>query len=250
MIMLPEPIFIRVFNADSNGSLEHTITTIQNAHYTLMKEWEGTFPIERVDTPHTPFWRDIKAHRLVIPPDQGLKRELMHSWHNGPLSGHPGRDKTIRKINREYFWPGARAWITEYIKGCATCQQNKNLTHRIKTPPFHIPSVINAKPFSHIAMDLITGLPKSDGFNAILTIVDHGCSQGTIFLPCTTTITRAGIAKLYLENVFRWFRLPRKIISDRDLRFTSHFRKAITQALGITQNLSTAFHPQTDGLSE
>jgi Chromo (CHRromatin Organisation MOdifier) domain len=99
-------------------------------------------------------------------------------------------------------------------------------------------------------MDLITGLPKSNGFDAILTIVDHGCSRGAIFLPCTTTITGAGIAKLYLENMFRWFGLPCKIISDRDPRFTSHFGKAITQALGITQNLSTAFHPQTDGLSE
>ena len=56
--------------------------------------------------------------------------------------------------------------------------------------------------------------------------------------------------KLYLENVFRWFGLPKKIISDRDPHFTSHFGKAITKALGITQNLSTAFHPQTDGLSE
>jgi hypothetical protein len=46
MVMLPEPIFIRIFDADSDGSLEHTITTIQNAHRTLMKEWEGTFPIK------------------------------------------------------------------------------------------------------------------------------------------------------------------------------------------------------------
>jgi hypothetical protein len=63
-------------------------------------------------------------------------------------------------------------------------------------------------------------------------------------------ITGAGIAKLYLENIFRWFGLPQKIISDQDPRFTSHFGKSITKALGITQNLSTAFHPQTDGLSE
>jgi Chromo (CHRromatin Organisation MOdifier) domain/Integrase zinc binding domain len=174
----------------------------------------------------------------------------MHTWHNGPLNGHPGRDETIRRVNKEYFWPGARAWIMEYVKGCAIGQQNKNLTHRIKTPLFWIPSVIDAKPFSHIAMDLIMGLPKSDGHDAILTIVDHGCSRGAIFLPCSTTITGTGIAKLYLENIFRWFGLPKRIISDRDPRFTSHFRKAITKVLGIMQNLSTAFHPQTDSLSE
>jgi RNase H-like domain found in reverse transcriptase/Reverse transcriptase (RNA-dependent DNA polymerase)/Integrase zinc binding domain len=250
MIMLPEPLFICVADEDSLGSIEHFITIIQNNNRSLMKEWEGTFPIEWIDGPNTPFWQDISAHRLVIPPDQGLKREIMHIWHDSPLNGHPGRDETIRRVNKEYFWPGTRAWITEYVKGCATCQQNKNLTHCIKTPLFRIPSTIDAKPFSHIAMDLITGLPKSDGHDAILTIVDHRCSWGAIFLPYSTTITSARIAKLYLENVFRWFGLPQKIISDWDPRFMSHFGKSITKALGITQNLSTAFHPQTDGLSE
>jgi hypothetical protein len=86
----------------------------------------------------------------------------------------------------------------EYVKGCATCQQNKNLTHHIKTPIFQIPSSISTKPFSHIAMDLITGLPKSNRHDAILTIVDHGCSRAAIFLPCSTTITGTGIAQLYM----------------------------------------------------
>jgi hypothetical protein len=65
-------------------------------------------------------------------------------------------------------------------------------------------------------MDLITGLPESNGYDAILTIVDHGCSRAAIFLPCSTSITGAGIAQLYLEHLFRWFGIPQKIISDRD----------------------------------
>jgi transposase InsO family protein len=58
------------------------------------------------------------------------------------------------------------------------------------------------------------------------------------------------ITQLYLEHIFGWFGLPQKIISDQDPRFTSHFTKGLIQGLGIDQNLSTAFHPQTDGLSE
>jgi hypothetical protein len=46
MIMLPEPLFIRVADEDSLGSIEHFITIIQNNNRSLMKEWEGTFPIE------------------------------------------------------------------------------------------------------------------------------------------------------------------------------------------------------------
>ena len=99
-------------------------------------------------------------------------------------------------------------------------------------------------------MDLITGLPNRQGYNAILTIINHGCSRAAIFLPCNTNISGPGITQLYLNHVYRWFGLPTKIISDRDPHFTSHFRKAITKKLGVQQNLSTTFHPQTDGLLE
>ena len=141
-------------------------------------------------------------------------------------------------------------WITDYVKGCATCQQNKIQTHKRKTPPFGITTMPNMKPFSQIAMDLITGLPQVNGKNAILTIVDHSCSRVAIFIPCTTTITGPGIAQLYLRNVYPWFGLPSRVISDRDPRFTSQFRKALMTRLGINRNISTAFHLHTGGLLE
>ena len=99
-------------------------------------------------------------------------------------------------------------------------------------------------------MDLITGLPERHNHNAILTIVDQGCSCTAVFPPCNTTITRAGITQLYFDNIVQWFSIPKKIISNRDLRFTSHFGRALATKLGINQNLSTVFHPQTDRLSE
>jgi hypothetical protein len=74
-------------------------------------------------------------------------------------------------------------------------------------------------------MDLITGLPPMKGKDAILTIMDQGCLCVTIFLPCSITITGPGIAHLYHDHISRWFRLPTKIISDRDPRFTLHFGK-------------------------
>jgi len=143
-----------------------------------------------------------------------------------------------------------KEWIANYVKGCAICQQNKIITHQTKVPPYRIPTETNARPFQQVAMDLITGLPPVKGKDAILTIVDQGCSRAAIFLACDTMITGPGIAQLYMDHVFRWFGLPVKVISDRDPRFTLHFGKALTKRLDIQQNLSTAFHPQTDRLSE
>ena len=89
-------------------------------------------------------------------------------------------------------------WIMDYVKGCATCQQNKIQTHKRRTPLFRITTTPNMRPFSQIAMDLIIGLPQVNRKDAILTIVDHGCSRAAIFLPCSTIITGPGIAQLYL----------------------------------------------------
>ncbi len=178
------------------------------------------------------------------------KRNLMTLIHDHPTAGHPGRDETIRKATEILPWTGMQQWIADYVKGCATCQQNKIMTHKRKTPLYRITTKEGTLPFQQIAMDLITGLPQQHRHNAILTIVDHGCSHAAIFLPCSDTITGPGIAQLYLDYVYRWFGLPVKMISDRDPRFTSHFSKALSEKLGIERNLSTAFHPQTDGLSE
>src|SRR5487761_1819882 len=174
---------------DSPGTLEEQIVKTQK-HYqqamTILQEQDLAYP---TTTSIGTFWKDKIQHRLIIPKDKELHRQVADTWHNDPTGGPPGRDETTRRINDRYFWPGARTWIADYVKGCATCQQNKNLAHRIKASLYRIPVPTRPAPFKHVALDLITGLPKSRGFDAILTIVDHGCSRAAIFLPCHTTIT-------------------------------------------------------------
>jgi hypothetical protein len=64
-------------------------------------------------------------------------------------------------------------------------------------------------------MDLITQLPKNGSYDAILMIIDHRCTWAAIFLPCSTTITGEGIANLYLNNIYQWLGVLRKMISDQ-----------------------------------
>ena len=98
------------------------------------------------------------AITLESPSDQFL-RNILQETHNHPTTGHPRRDETIRKIRELYQWPKMNQWIKDYIKGCATCQQNKIQTHKKKTPLFGITMTPDMKPFSQIALDLIMGLP-------------------------------------------------------------------------------------------
>src|SRR5713226_8492866 len=135
-------------------------------------------------------------------PSEAQKRDLMTLVHDHPTAGHPGRDETLRQAQNHLVWKGMKAWVANYVAGCATCQQNKNLMHQPRIPLYRITTPEDSLPFQQIAMDLITGLPNIRGKDTILTIVDHGCSRAAMFLPCSITITRPGIAALYLKHIY------------------------------------------------
>ncbi len=105
-------------------------------------------------------------------------------------------------------------------------------------------------PFETIALDFITKLPVSQGYDSILTITDHDCTKATVFIPCKESITAEETAGLIVQHIFPWFGLPLKFISDRDPRFASKFIRGLCKATGTTQNISTAYHPRMDGQSE
>jgi hypothetical protein len=174
-----------------------------------------------------------------------LKKHYDH-----PTAGHPGTASTYFSVRTQYWWPKMKEWIQQYIKGCGTCQQNKTNMHPPKPSLYPITPKPSSTPFSTIAMDWITKLPLSFGYDSILTITDHDCSKAVLLFPCKETMGTTDLAKLYFNKVFPHYGIPTKIISDRDPRLTSKLAKEICQEADIDQNISTAYHPQTDGQSE
>jgi len=99
-------------------------------------------------------------------------------------------------------------------------------------------------------MDFITKLPQSEGYDTILTITDTDCSKVSIFIPCNEAINSEGVALLDLNNVIPHYSIPHKIILDHDICFVSKFSTELCCILNIHQNISTAYHPQTDRASK
>ena len=128
--------------------------------------------------------------------------------------------------------------------------QGQYMTNQSPAVAYSIFPKVDAKPFEVIALDFITKLPKSHQYDSILTITDHDCTKASLFIPCREEISAEGVAQLFITRVFRYYGLPSRIISDRDPRFASKFMREICKILGIHQNISTAYHPRTDGQSE
>ena len=87
-------------------------------------------------------------------------------------------------MGRDYWWPGAQHFMREYVWGCAKCQENKADTHLNKPPLQPISLDPQAHPFLTIAVDFIVKLPKSRGYDLVLTIINHDCTKLVILLPC------------------------------------------------------------------
>ena len=98
-------------------------------------------------------------------------------------------------------------------------------------------------------MDFITELPDSNGYDAILVIVDKLTKYAT-FIPTQTTINEKETAQLFFKHIVCKNGLPRQIISDRDSRWTGTFWKEICRLMDIKRSLTTAYHPQADGQTE
>jgi hypothetical protein len=98
-------------------------------------------------------------------------------------------------------------------------------------------------------MDFISGLPLADGYDSIATFVDTFTKQAH-FVPCTSKINAEELSRIYFNNVFKYHGLSRCIISDRDPLFTSTFWKDLMRQLRTKLNMSSAYHPQTDGQTE
>ena len=187
---------------------------------------------------------------LVVVVNDKLRRGVISLFHDHKASGHPGITKTLQLIAPYYWWPNMKTFVMEYIKGCTTCQMSKINCNPAHPPLFPISPIENARPFKTIALDFITKLPPSGGYDTILTIMDTDCSKVSIFLPCYETIDSKGVAALYAAHVTPHYSIPCKVILNRDVHFMSKFTTDLCHLLDIHQNISMAYHPQTDGASE
>jgi len=184
---------------------------------------------------------------IFVPHSNEIKRDILVQCHDEPMSGHFGVQKTFELVNRTYHWPGVRQFVKRFVTTCDTCQRNKYSRHK----PFGLlqPLPVPDTPWSSISMDFITQLPTSAGFTSIFVVVDR-LTKMAHFAPSHDNVDAAGVVSLLMDQVVTAHGLPDDIVSDRGPVFTAQFTRAFMEALNVKQNLSTAFHPQSDGQTE
>ena len=188
----------------------------------------------------------VKDGKVYVPDD--VRELVMKEYHDSPLSGHPGANKTLAAIRRDFFW-SKRMYVDvrNYVRGCDRCQRTKP-SRRPRMRTLH-PHAVPEAPWEEVTVDFIGELPESNGYNAICVVVDRFSKQ-IHAIPTTTKIIAEGTAKIYRDHVFRLHGLPKKIIHDRRVQFDVKMMQELYKLLHIEGNPSTAYHPQTNGQTE
>ncbi|GJS18308.1 putative mitochondrial protein [Tanacetum coccineum] len=195
-------------------------------------------------------WENHQLRRkgkLVVGNNAALRMELLTHFHSGPVGGHVGIKATMHKLCSLFYWRKMRREIKQFVRNCDVCQRSKPdlSAYPGLLQPLPIPNTV----WSSISMDFVEGLPKSQGKNVIMVVVDRLSKYGH-FIPLAHPFTAVQVAQAFLDNIYKLHGLPESIVSDRDKVFISTFWKELFKLLHVKLLMSTAYHPQTDGQTE
>ncbi|GKD40755.1 putative reverse transcriptase domain-containing protein [Tanacetum coccineum] len=141
-----------------------------------------------------------------------------------------------------------KADIATYVNKCLTCAKVK-AEHQKPLGLHQQPEILVWK-WERITMDFITKLPRTpSGYDSIWVIVDR-LTKSAHFIPMNEKYKMEKLTRLYLKEIVCRHGVPVSIISDRDPRFASRFWRSLQKSLGTNLDMSTAYHPETDGQSE
>nr|GFA52323.1 putative reverse transcriptase domain-containing protein [Tanacetum cinerariifolium] len=189
----------------------------------------------------------IRYHdkRIWLPLHGGLRDLIMHESHKSKYSIHLGSTKMYQDLRKLYWWPNMKADIATYVSQCLTCAKFK--AEHLKPSGLLQQLEILKWKWENVTMDFVAGLPS--GYDSIWVIMDR-LTKSAHFLPKEKTDRIKKLAELYLKEIVCKNGVPVSVISDRDSLFTSRFWVSLQKALGTQLDLSTAYHPETDGQSE
>jgi hypothetical protein len=156
--------------------------------------------------------------------------------------------KMYTDMRNLFFWVSIKRDIVHFIAKFLECQQVKADHHHLVglLQPHDVPM----SKWEVVSMDFVVGLPlTSHRHNAILVIVDK-LTKSAHFILVRDTYDVTDVACVFVSKFIHLHKIPKKIISYRDSQFTSRFWTNLQSALGTQLNLSTTYHPETNGKTE
>ena len=158
--------------------------------------------------------------------------------------GHPGVERTRQSITEKFIWPNIKQDVCKWARECVACQQAKIQRHVV--PPI-AEFIVPPKRFQHLHLDLVS-MPPSNGFSHLLTVVDR-FTRWPVAIPIVD-ISAETVIDALTHGWISVYGVPEVITTDRGSQFSSQIFSQLLQTWGIRHNMTTAYHPESNGMVE
>eukprot|EP00854_Cymbomonas_tetramitiformis_P013359 gene13359-biopygen13752 len=195
-------------------------------------------------------WRTTAdRYQLVLGEDSPLREVVIRHAHESLSSGHTGRDKTLERVLRRFWWRGAADDVGSWVASCSVCQA---VRPRATYPDGLLnPHSIPARSWQDVAVDFVTGLLVSERGNDAFAAFTCKLSKMVHIVPVNFGDSSAAtVARIYFDSVWRLHGAPMKIISDRDPRFQDVFWQELMRLMGVKVARTPPYNPRSDGQAE
>jgi transposase InsO family protein len=179
--------------------------------------------------------------------DKHTKDTILYEYHDSPVGGHRGMNKTFREIRKKYEWPNMRREIEQYVKRCKSCQVNKNLSPRRKAP-MEITTTAS-RPFERCALDIVGPTDVTNKGNKYILTFQDDLTKFVVAIPIPTQDAET-VARKFVQNVVLKYGIPEVILTDQGANFLSELFASVCKLLQIRNIQTTAFHPESNGSLE
>lgn len=234
-------------SASPSATLDWQALALAQTEDTTLQELRESFPNLSFRSCQVPFTNQ----RLVCDVSTGTPRPYLPPAFRRPafdlLHGlaHPGIRSTQRLLTSHYIWPNMNTDVRRWARACIPCQRVK--VHRHTVSPLQ-PFPASSGRFHQVHIDIVGPLPTSNACSYIMTCIDRFTRwPEAIPIPDATAET---VAQAFVQHWISRFGVPSSVTSDRGRQFTSRLFAQFCTLLGIKHIVTTAYHPQANGIVE
>lgn len=168
--------------------------------------------------------------------------EIIRNFHEAPLGGHQGMNRTLKRIQNYYTWTGMARDVEEFIARCSSCQRNK--VSRINKIPMKI-TTSASKPMERVFLDIVGPLPITYNNNRYILTFEDDLTKFSEAIPLPDAEAET-IAEAFVTKIICKFSAPQVILTDMGTNFLSKLFKAVCKLLSSKKINSSPYHPQTN----
>jgi len=195
-------------------------------------------------------WRVAAGrYQLVLGEDSPLREVVFREAHDSLSAGHTGREKTLERVLRRFWWKNASEDVAGWVASCPTCQ---SVRPRASYPDGLLnPHAIPQRNWQDVSVDFVTGLPLTTQGNDAFVTFTCKLSKMVHLVPMNFGDSSAqAVARIYFDVVWRQHGAPMKIVCDRDPRFQDSFWRELMRLMGVRVASTTPYNPRSDGQAE